>query len=39
MDLLVASNDKIDIIDIHELDLKFQNLVIFDYFVTETDQK
>ena len=39
MDLLVASNGKSDIIDVDDLDSKFQNLVILDDFATEKIRK
>ena len=39
MDLLIARYDKSDTIYVDHLDHKFQNLVIFDGFVTEKDQK
>ena len=39
MDLLVANNDKSNIIDVDDLDPKCQSLVIFDDSVTEKYQK
>ena len=38
-DILFASNDKNDIVEVDDLDPNYMNLVIFDDFVTEKDQK
>ena len=38
-DLIFVRNDKSDIIDVDDLNPKVTNLVIFDDFVTEKDQK
>ena len=37
--ILTVSNDLNDIVDVDDLDPKYQNLIIFDDFVTENDQK